>query len=81
MPKVEIEILRRVTVTRDESAIVELDVPAHILDDPDELFDWVEREMGKTDSEVCKATADAWEVTDEDESIEYNEVNNLDEGA
>ncbi len=47
MPKAEIEILRTVTVARDESVMVEADVPQNVLDDPDELFDWVEAELNK----------------------------------
>jgi hypothetical protein len=79
MPMAEIEILRTVEITRDESAILQLDVPQHILDDPDELYDWVEEEMNKPDSEVRQAVDAVWETTDENESIEYNEVNNLDD--
>lgn len=33
MPKVEIEILRTVTITREESAVIELDVPKRVLDE------------------------------------------------
>jgi hypothetical protein len=80
MPKAEIEILAQVEISRDLSATVELDVPQHILDDPDELFDWVEEQMKNTEGDVYKTVTAAWDTTDEDESISYNEIYNLSEG-
>jgi hypothetical protein len=79
VPKAEIEILAQVEITRDVAAIVELDVPKRVLDDPDELHDWVEEQMKDTKGEVFKTVTAAWDITDEDESISYNEVNNLSE--
>jgi hypothetical protein len=84
MPKIEVEILRTVTITREESATVELNVPKSVIDDGEEL-DWIDQIMEKRSEErkagekaVVKALADAdWDVNDEDESTEYDEANNL----
>lgn len=83
MPKVNIEILRTVEVTRDERIEVEVEVPAHLLGDNaafDALESWVDEELKKEDSELTRATAGNWETDDETESVEINEVTNLDEG-
>lgn len=84
MPKVEIEILRTVTITRDESVTVEVNIPQRILDNeydnPGELYDWVERELGKESSALRTATdAAGWDHTGTDEDTEYDEVNVLSE--
>ena len=84
MPKVQVEILRTVTVTREESAIVELNVPKSVIDDCGEL-DWIDQIMEKRpedrtggEKSVAKALTDAdWDVSDEDESTEYNEATDL----
>ncbi len=82
MPKVEIEILRTVTITREESAVVELNVPKRVLDD-EEVLSWVDEIMDKDDDGTLTATDKAvyetvttaeWDPSDEDESIEYNEA-------
>lgn len=82
VPKVEVEILRTVTVTRSESAIVELGVPKSVLDNAD-VTSWVDEVMGKSDDGTMtikeKAVYEAvdgaeWYVNDEDESIEYDEA-------
>ena len=76
MPKIEVEIQRTVTVTREESATIELDVPQHILDG--DLHDWFERRNGVATSAVHRAVAEVeWEVHDEDETIEYDSVTDL----
>jgi hypothetical protein len=81
MTTVEIEIKREVTITREESVTVEVDIPQEVLDDPDPdvLFDWVEERMkSPTGSEVSNAaTAAGWENLNEDEDIEYTEVTHL----
>lgn len=92
MPKVEIEIMRTVTVTREESVVVELDVPQSVLDGEHEgveigVVDWVDGIMAKCevtasltdeDRAVRKAldTA-AWDVTDNHEYVEYNDAYEL----
>jgi len=82
MPKVEIEILRTVRITRKESAVVELDVPKQVLDD-EEVLGWVDEIMEKDDDGTLTATDRAvyeavtgaeWDASDEDESIEYNDA-------
>lgn len=83
MPKVNIEILRTVTVTRDENAVVELDVPKHILDD-EEVLSWVDeiidkendgRSLTAKEKAVHAAVTGAdWEVADENDETEYNEA-------
>lgn len=83
MAKAEIEIRRTVTITREESARVTVDVPQDILDDPDGdfgLHDWAEAELKITSSELAKATLSNWDHVDEDESSEIDEVINHDEG-
>lgn len=84
MPKVEIEILRTVTVTRDENAVVELDVPKRVLDDGD-VVSWLDEIMEKdADSLTPKekavyeaVTGAEWDVADEQEEIVYNEANDI----
>lgn len=81
MPKVDIEIIRTLTITREESVSVELDVPKRILDE-EEVVSWIDEIMEKgedslTDEEkaVRKELTEAdWDVTDEDEAAEYNEA-------
>ena len=84
MPKVNIEILRTVEITRDERIEVEVDVPAHLLGDDaefDALENWADVELKKTDSELTQACVGNWDTDDESESVEINEVINLDEDA
>lgn len=83
MPKTKIEISRQVEICRDEKVTVEVDVPAHILDDPDELFDWVEGQMNSTTgNELSNAvTAAGWDQEIPDENIEYTEVLELDDDS
>lgn len=81
MPKVNIEILRTVEVTRDERVEVEVEVPARLLGDDaafDALENWVDEEL-KKDGELLRATTGNWETDDETESFTINEVTNLDE--
>lgn len=82
MPKVEIEIMRTVTITREESATVELDVPKQVLAD-EEVLSWVDEIMDKDDDGTLSAKDKAlylainsaeWEASDEDESVEYNDA-------
>lgn len=82
MPKVEIEIMRTVTVTREESVVIELDVPKRVLDD-EEVDSWVDNLMDRDDDKALigrekanyQAVKDAeWDVNDEDESIQYDEA-------
>lgn len=78
MPKANVEICRATTITREENTIVEVNVPKAVLEDADELYDWVETQMDLPDSALRKATDDAtWDVTDEDESHEIASVENL----
>lgn len=78
MPKTQIEILRTVTITRDESVEVEVNVPQDVLDDPDGLCDWTEQQLKRESSELFKAVHDTgWDVADEDESEEIQEVNDF----
>jgi hypothetical protein len=79
MPKVNLEILRTVEITRDERIEVEVDVPGYILADSDALYDWVEAGLEKTDSELTQATVGNWEIADESENISYDEVTRLDD--
>lgn len=86
MANAEIEIFRTVTVVREENATVELDIPKRILDD-EEALSWIDAIMEKDfdslspkEKAVYEAVTGAeWDVADEDESIEYNEANNLSE--
>lgn len=71
MPKVEVEILRTRTVTIEESAVVELNVPAYVIKD-EEVMDWIEN-LDSSSSEA-KAIDAAMVTNDEDESIEYDEA-------
>lgn len=82
MPKVNIEILRTVEITRDERVEVEVEVPAHLLGDDaafDALETWADEELKKEDSELTRATTGNWDTDDESESVTINEVVNLDE--
>lgn len=79
MPKIEVEIFRTVTVTREESLIIELNIPKAVLEDGEEL-DWIEQQLEDQESETATAKAlkaADWDVSDEDESIEYNEAHDL----
>lgn len=84
MPKVELEIMRTVTVTREESVIVEVDVPKRVLADGDETC-WVIEQLDKNitpkdKSVLLKAIGEmSWDVNDEDESFEIDDVTNLSE--
>lgn len=86
MPKVQVEILRTVNVTRSESVVVELPVPKRVLDDCD-VVTWVDQIMEKDEDamtaqekKVYEAVDGAdWEVSDEDESVEYDEAYDLNE--
>lgn len=82
MPKVEVEILRTVTVTREEKAVVELDVPEEVLAD-EEIVDWIDQIMEKDDDgsltdedrTVYAAVVGAdWNESDTDEETEYDEA-------
>jgi hypothetical protein len=81
MPKVEIEVRRTVETTREESIIVEVDVPSHILDlaDDEELHDWVVQQSKYKSSEVTRAFTGAWDVLDNRDDVTYDEVMLLDE--
>lgn len=77
MPKAEVEILRTVTITREESLVIELNIPKAVLEDGEEL-DWIDQQLEEWETATAKALkAAAWDVTDEDESHEYNEATNL----
>lgn len=79
MPKANIEIKRQVEITRDEAVTIEVDVPQHILDDPDELYDWVKERMeSASGNEVSnEVTRLGWDHIDEDETIDYTEVTHI----
>lgn len=85
MPKVELEILRTVTITREESIIVEVDVPAEELGEDGDLLGWVDQQMDTTVTEVSDSVLRAaigeelWAVNDEDETYEYDDVTNFSE--
>lgn len=85
MPKVELEILRTVTITREESIIVEVDVPAEELGEDGDLLGWVDQQMDTTVTEVSDSILRAaigeelWAVNDEDETYEYDDVTNFNE--
>lgn len=82
MPKVEIEISRTVTITRDESVVVELNVPKRVLDD-EEVLNWLDEVMDRgdgggtltaNDKAVYEAVNEAeWEAA-EDEGVEYTDA-------
>lgn len=84
MPKIEVEILRTVTITREENTTVELGVPQSVIDDCTEL-DWLDAIMTKDakyrtaeEEAVWAAVTNAeWDVADEDQSVEYDEASNL----
>lgn len=84
MPKIEVEILRTVTITREENVTLELNVPKTVIDDGGEL-DWVDQVMEKqlhdmtpTEKAAHRAlTAAEWDIADEDHSVQYDEANNL----
>lgn len=77
MPKREIEILRTVTITREESVIIVVDVPKRVLKD-EEVFEWADVEL-KKEGTALRTLADAadWDLNDEDESEEIDEINDL----
>lgn len=83
-PKIEIEILRTATITRDESLIVEVDVPEHVLEDG-VLEDWVDLQLDadrtpEDRSVVRKAIGEKeWDVNNKDECFEIQDVVNLSE--
>ena len=85
MPKIEVEILRTVTVTREENVIAELDVPKRVLDDGD-VVGWIDEIMEKNYESMspkekavhAEITCAEWDVADEDESVEYNEATEID---
>ncbi len=78
MPKVNVEILRTVTITREENVVVELVVPKRVLDDED-VISWVDEQVEAQNATVTELLDKAeWDVADEDESIEYNEATALD---
>lgn len=80
MPKIELEILRRVETTRDESVVVEVNVPKSVVDDLDDLHDWVKTQLDSGISPLTHAVrAEGWTTNDEDETVEIDEVNNLSE--
>ncbi len=82
MPEIEIEIQRTVTITREESVVVTVDVPTRVTDN-EEVLDWVDDIMEKSvESMTAKekavyetVTGAAWDPSDEDETIEYHEAN------
>jgi hypothetical protein len=83
MPKVEIEILRTVTIERDQNVVIEVDVPKQVLDDG-EVLDFIDEIMEHSadspalsakQKAIHKAVTEAdWETADETEEIEYNEA-------
>lgn len=79
MPKVNLEILRTMEITREERIEVEVDVPAKVLGDPDKLHEWVEEQLGKVDSDLTQACVGNWEAADEDEDVTIDQVINLDD--
>jgi hypothetical protein len=69
---VEVEILRTRTVTIDESAVVEIDVPDSVPEEDQE--DWILEQI----SEGHLTVADSeFEVSDETEDSEYQEINKV----
>lgn len=69
---VEVEILRTRTVTIDESAVVEIEVPDSVPEEDQE--DWALEQI----SEGHLAVADSeFEASDETENSEYQEINKV----
>lgn len=69
---VEVEILRTRTVTIDESAVVEIEVPDNVPEEDQE--EWILEQI----SEGHLVVADSeFEVSDEGEDAEYQEVNKV----
>lgn len=79
MPKVNLEILRTMEITREERIEVEVDVPDRVLGDPVELHEWVEEQLDKVDSDLTQACVGNWEVADETENPSIDQVINLDD--
>lgn len=82
MPKVNLEILRTVEISRDERIEVEVEVPEHLLGEDADLYaleNWVEEELKKTGSDLTQACVGNWDLDDETETVEINEVTNLDD--
>lgn len=86
MPKVEVEIMRTVTITREESAVVELEVPKRVLAD-EEVDSWLAEVMDKDDDGTLTANDRAvyeavngadWDASDEGETAEYTDAYPLD---
>lgn len=78
MPRVELEIQRTVTIEREETITVEVDVPQDVLDEEADfdLHDWVENNLKDDTSELAKTAVD-WECADEVESYEITDVCDL----
>lgn len=77
MPQAEIEIRRTVTITREESVTVNVDIPQHILDDPDDDFaldDWVEGQLKIPNSDLSEAVQGNWDQGGDDDDYEIDEV-------
>lgn len=70
--KIEVEILRTVKITRDESAVVEVDVPDHVPEEDRE--GWILDQL--SDGNLVVPDSD-YEVSDETEDAEYQEVNEV----
>lgn len=69
---VEVEILRTRTVTIDESAVAEIDVPDNVPEEGQE--DWILEQI----SEGHLTVADSeFEISDETEDSEYQEINKV----
>lgn len=82
MPQAEIQIRRTVTITREEDVTVNVDIPQNILDDPDADFavdDWVEGQLKIHNSALSAAVLGNWDLTDEYEDYEIDEVNCMEE--
>lgn len=70
--KIEVEILRTVTITRDEAAVVEVDIPKSIPEE--EREDWI---LDQLSEGHLKIGDERFDVNDEQESTEYQEVNEV----
>lgn len=73
----QIEIKRTVTVTREETVTVDVDVPQSILDNPDDHFgvdDWVEAQLKIPNSDLSEAVQGNWDQDIDDEDYDIDEV-------
>lgn len=70
--KIEVEILRTRKIEIEESATVEVKVPASVPED--ERTDWIKQQLEDGELEVDDTE---FEVSDETEEVGYDEVNEI----